>query len=230
MPTGLGRQGILAVGEGLGAEAAADIAGDDADLVLRHPEHARQVVKVEVENQRLVTNYMETRSVVAEYDSGAKRFTHQTLVLDLDLHHLGGLGEGGVHRRLVAHGRVERDREALHPHHPEPGRARPAQDTDGRARGDEGPDPRRVTTRIWSFVTPSTPVSVLRRPCTPWLGMVRVKRLYDSGAKRFTLTIPSQGVHGLRKTLTGVLGVTKDLRVKRFAPESYSATTLRVSM
>ncbi|MGX7708443.1 xanthine dehydrogenase family protein molybdopterin-binding subunit [Methylobacterium sp. Gmos1] len=36
---------------------------------------AAKVVKVEVENQRLVTNYMETRSVVAEYDAGAKRFT-----------------------------------------------------------------------------------------------------------------------------------------------------------
>ena len=33
---------------------------------------------------------------------------------------------------------------------------------------------------------------------------------YDAGTNRFTLTIPSQGVHGLRKTLTGVLGVTKD--------------------
>ncbi|TGE00153.1 xanthine dehydrogenase family protein molybdopterin-binding subunit [Methylobacterium nonmethylotrophicum] len=33
---------------------------------------------------------------------------------------------------------------------------------------------------------------------------------YDAGTKRFTLTIPSQGVHGLRKTLTGVLGVGKD--------------------
>ncbi|AWN54414.1 xanthine dehydrogenase family protein molybdopterin-binding subunit [Methylobacterium sp. 17Sr1-1] len=33
---------------------------------------------------------------------------------------------------------------------------------------------------------------------------------YDAGAERFTLTIPSQGVHGLRKTLTGVLGVAKD--------------------
>ncbi|KMO12059.1 xanthine dehydrogenase family protein molybdopterin-binding subunit [Methylobacterium platani] len=36
---------------------------------------AAKVVKVEVENQRLVTNYMETRSVVAEYDAGTKRFT-----------------------------------------------------------------------------------------------------------------------------------------------------------
>ncbi|QRE75903.1 xanthine dehydrogenase family protein molybdopterin-binding subunit [Methylobacterium aquaticum] len=36
---------------------------------------AAKVVRVEVENQRLVTNYMETRSVVAEYDAGAKRFT-----------------------------------------------------------------------------------------------------------------------------------------------------------
>lgn len=36
---------------------------------------AAKVVRVEVENQRLVTNYMETRSVVAEYDAGTKRFT-----------------------------------------------------------------------------------------------------------------------------------------------------------
>ncbi|KMO35512.1 xanthine dehydrogenase family protein molybdopterin-binding subunit [Methylobacterium aquaticum] len=36
---------------------------------------AAKVVRIEVENQRLVTNYMETRSVVAEYDAGTNRFT-----------------------------------------------------------------------------------------------------------------------------------------------------------
>ncbi|AWN45952.1 carbon monoxide dehydrogenase [Methylobacterium terrae] len=36
---------------------------------------AAKVVRVEVENQRLVTNYMETRSVVAEHDAGTGRFT-----------------------------------------------------------------------------------------------------------------------------------------------------------
>ena len=108
---GLGRQGIFAVGEGLGAEAAADIAGDDADLVLRHPEHARQGLAQAVhalardgEGEAL-----RARIVLGDDAAGLHVVGDQALVLDLDLHHLGGLGEGGVDRRLVAHGRVERD-------------------------------------------------------------------------------------------------------------------------
>ena len=53
-----------------------------------------------------------------------------------------------------------------------------------------------------------------QRVVTNYLETRAVVAEYDAAAESFTLTIPSQGVHGLRDTLQGMLGVAKDkLRV-----------------
>ena len=100
------------VGKGaLEAEAAADVGRDHPDLVLRHVEdvrhlHARavRILAGRIERVQIVG-----RVVVADRDPRLHGDGRQPVVLDPQLHHVLGLGEGGVGRLLVAEHQPEAD-------------------------------------------------------------------------------------------------------------------------
>jgi hypothetical protein len=97
-------QRVVGERSALEPEAAADVGRDRADLRLRHMEdvrhlHARavRILRAGVERVAIVGG-----AVVADGDARLHRHGREAVVLDAQLHHVLGLGEGGVGRLLVA--------------------------------------------------------------------------------------------------------------------------------
>ncbi|ACL58095.1 xanthine dehydrogenase family protein molybdopterin-binding subunit [Methylobacterium nodulans] len=69
------KSGVAAVWDEAKDNLAYDASMGDKEAVDAAFAKANRVVRIEVENQRVVTNYMETRSVVAEYDGATDSLT-----------------------------------------------------------------------------------------------------------------------------------------------------------
>ena len=95
----------------LEAEAAADVGRHHADVVLRHVQHVRQLHAHAVRILRRGVERVEIvdRVVVADRDARLHRDRREPVVLDAQLDHVLGLGEGRVGRVLVAEHQAERD-------------------------------------------------------------------------------------------------------------------------
>jgi len=92
-------------------EAAADVRRDDADLIFRDVEdvrhlHARAVRVLAGRIQRVL---LVGRVVLADRDAGLHGHRRQAVVLDPQLHHVLGLGEGRVGGVLAAEHQPEAD-------------------------------------------------------------------------------------------------------------------------
>ncbi len=97
-------QGDLVVDRGFHAETAADVAGHHAHPAFRHAQHARQLAAKRMGAlQRGVNGVVILRAVV-DADAAARLHGGGGDAIDRETmaHHVSGLGEGRVGRRLVA--------------------------------------------------------------------------------------------------------------------------------
>ncbi len=99
------RHHLFGIDEDLRAEAAADVGGDHAQLVLggdvverrQHEAGDVRVLRGRVEREVLFR-----RVIIGDRRARLHRVRGEAVVGDVELDHIGGLGEGGIGRALVA--------------------------------------------------------------------------------------------------------------------------------
>ena len=109
---GLGRKRIFAIAEGLGAEAAADIAGRDMDLVLRHfQDRIGELVANPVHALAAEMQMVALGARIIGRDDGARLHIvgDEAIVHDRELRHMLRLCEAGIRLLLRAHLGIENE-------------------------------------------------------------------------------------------------------------------------
>ena len=99
------RHHLFGIDEDLGAEAAADVGGDHAQLVLGGDVVERrqhEAGDVRVLRRRIEREMLFRRVVIGDRRARLHCVRREAVVGDVELHHIGGLGEGGIRCALVA--------------------------------------------------------------------------------------------------------------------------------